>query len=203
MLQPTLGGAVDWKQFVASLIGSLAWPIAVVLLAAIFRNQIREKLSQIKKFGAAGVNFEISEQVKEVQKAGEAVELEQADEPRDAIVLDPGLVLLAKNFPEAAVLQSFKDVEAVLLRIRQRLPSDKPHRNLNEVLNALANDSQISQNVITLFQRLRQARNIAAHAKDGENMAPGEAIELVGQMKNLQDLLETVLSKLPPKSTRI
>jgi hypothetical protein len=34
-------------------------------------------------------------------------------------------------------------------------------------------------------------------------MAPGKAIELIGQMKNLQDLPETVLDKLPPKSKRI
>jgi hypothetical protein len=194
---------LDWKQFVASMFGSLAWPLAVVALAAIFKDQIREKLVQIKKFGAAGVNFEIAEQVKEVQEAGEAVELEQAGEPRDATVLDPGLINLAKSFPEAAVLQSFKGVEAVLLRIRQRLPDDKPHRNLNEVLKALADDGQISQNVITLFQSLRQARNTAAHAKDERSMAPGEAIELTGQMKNLQDLLETVLEKLPPRSRRI
>jgi len=203
MVRFAWGMHLDWKQFVASVIGSLAWPLAGVTLAVIFKRQIREKLSQIKKFGAAGVNFEIAEQVKEVQKAGEAVELEQADEPRDAIVIDPELVLLAKSFPEAAVLQSFKGLEAVLLRIRQRLPDDKPHRNLNEVLKALADDSQISQNVITLFQSLRKARNTAAHAKDGESMAPGEAIELIGQMKNLQDLLETVLNKLPPKSDRI
>lgn len=194
---------MDWKQFVASIFGSLAWPLAVVVLAGFFRDQIREKLAQIRKFGAAGVNFEIAEQVKEVQKAGEAVELEQAGEPRDVTVLDPGLINLAKSFPEAAVLQSFKGVEAVLLRIRQRLPDDKPHRNLNEVLKALADDSQISQNVITLFQSLRQARNTAAHAKDEKSMAPGEAIELIGQMKNLQDLLETVLKKLPPMNKRI
>lgn len=197
------GAYLDWKQFVASVIGSLAWPLAGVALACLFKNQIREKLSQIKKFGAAGVNFEIAEQVKEVQKAGEAVELEQVDEPRDAIVLDPGLITLAKSFPEAAVLQSFKGLEAVLLRIRQRLPDDKPHRNLNEVLKALADDNQISQNVITLFQSLRKARNTAAHTKEGDSMAPGEAIELIGQMKILQDLLESVLNKLPPRNSRI
>lgn len=53
--------------------------------------------------------------------AGEAVELEQKDEPREATVLGPELINLAQSFPEAAVLQSFKSLEAVLLRIRQRL----------------------------------------------------------------------------------
>jgi hypothetical protein len=194
---------MGWKQFIASIISSLAWPVAAVAIVVIFKDQLRHILSQIKKIGAAGVNVELSDQVKEVQKAGEVVELEQGEVPAQVIALDPELTKLAQSFPEAAVLQAFKELEAVLLRIRQRLPDDKPHRNLNEVLKALADDSQISQNVIVLFQRLRQARNTAAHSRDAEKMVPGEAIELIGQIKNLQDLLETVLGKLPPRSNRI
>lgn len=194
---------MGWKQFIASIISSLAWPIAAVAIVVIFKDQLRHILSQIKKIGAAGVNVELSDQVKEVQKAGEVVELEQGEVPAQVIALDPELINLAQSFPEAAVLQAFKELEAVLLRIRQRLPDDKPHRNLNEVLKALADDNQISQNVVVLFQRLRQARNTAAHSRDAGKMVPGEAIELIGQIKNLQDLLETVLGKLPPRSNRI
>ena len=117
--------------------------------------------------------------------------------------VDPQLLNLAQSFPEAAVLQSFKELEAVLLTIRQRLPDDKPHRNLNEVLQALADDNQISQSVISLFQSLRQARNTAAHGKSGEKLTQGEAVELINQMKTLQGLFETVLNKLPPKSNRV
>jgi Domain of unknown function (DUF4145) len=194
---------MSYLQFIASLIGSLAWPVAGVIIVVIFKDQLRHILSQVRKFGAAGVNFELSDQLREVQKAGEAVELEQKDEPRDVSVLDPQLMILAQSFPEAAVLQSYKSLEAVLLRIRQRLPDDKPHRNLSEVLNALANDNQISQSVISLFQSLRQARNTAAHGKSGEKLTQGEAVELISQMKNLEDLLEAVLNKMPPKSNRI
>jgi hypothetical protein len=194
---------MSYLQFVASVVGSLAWPVAGVVIVVVFKDQLRHILSQVRKFGAAGVNFEISDQVREVQKAGEAVELEQKDDPREVTALDPALVTLAQSFPEAAVLQSFKGLEAVLLRIRQRLPDDKPHRNLNEVLKALADDNQISQSVIGLFQSLRQARNTAAHEKGGEKLTQGEAVELISQIMSLQDLLETVLNKLPPKSDRI
>jgi hypothetical protein len=189
-------------QFVSSVIASLAWPVGVTVIVLNFRPEIKRLLSLIRKFGAGGVNFEISDQVREVQKVGEAVELEQNDEPHEVTAIDPSLLSLAQTFPEAAVLQSFKSLEGVLLKIRQRLPDDKPHRNLNEVLKALADDNQISQTVITLFQSLRQARNTAAHQKD-EKLTKGEAIELISQMKKLQDLLETVLNKLPPKSDRI
>jgi hypothetical protein len=194
---------MSYLQFVASVVGSLAWPVAGVAIVIIFQDELRLILTGVKKFGAAGVNFEIADQVRLVLKAGEAVELEQKDEPREVTALDPELINLAQTFPEAAVLQSFKELEAVLLRIRQRLPDDKPHRNLNEVLKALADDNQISQSAISLFQSLRQARNTAGHGKSGEKLTQGEAVELINQMKNLQDLLETVLNNLPPKSNRV
>lgn len=192
---------MDWMQFLSSVIGSLAWPLSMAIIVLNFKPEIKRLLLLIKKIGAGGVAFEIADQVKEIQKAGEAVVLEQRDEIPVIAEIDPTLINLAKNFPEAAVSQSFKALEAVLLRIRQRLPDGKPHRTLNEVLKALVDDSQISQSVVTLFQRLRQARNTAAHGE--ESLTPGEAIELIGQMKNLQELFEVVLGKLPPKRDRI
>lgn len=194
---------MDWMQFVSSMTSSLAWPIGITIVVLNFKPEIKRLLSLIKRFGAGGVNFEISDQVKEIQKAGELVKLEQEDEPRDEPIIDSTLLNLAKNFPEAAVAQSFKSLEAVLLRIRQRLPDEKPHRNLNEVLKVLADDNQISQSVITLFQRLRQARNAAVHEESAGKLTPGEAVELISQMNNLQELLEAVLEKLPPKSQRV
>jgi hypothetical protein len=41
------------------------------------------------------------------------------------------------------------------------------------------------------------------HGTGDEKLKQGEAIELISQMNNLQDLLETVLNKLPPKSDRV
>jgi hypothetical protein len=194
---------MSYLQFIASLVSSLAWPVAGVIIVVVFKDQLRHILSQVRKFGAAGVNFEIADQIREIQRVGEAVELEQTDEPRSASALDPELTSLARSFPEAAVLQSFKSLEAVLLRIRQKLPGDKPHRNLSEVLSALVRDNQISPSVVSLFQSLRQARNTAAHGQGVEKLSQGEAVELIIQMKNLEDLLETVLNKLSPKNDRI
>lgn len=194
---------MDILQFAASVIGAIAWPLAAVVIVFVFKEQLRHFLSQIRKFGAAGVNVELAEEVQQAQRAGEAVELERGDVPEHATVLDPALVNLAQSFPEAAVLQSFKGLEGTLLRIRQKLPDDKPHRNLNEVLKVLADENYISENVIMLFQSLRQARNTAAHAKDEAKMAPGEAIQLITQIKLLQDLLENVSAGLPPRSQRV
>ncbi|WP_233022340.1 DUF4145 domain-containing protein [Rhodopseudomonas boonkerdii] len=193
---------MDWLQFISSIVASVAWPIAATAIVLNFKSELKRLLLLIKKVGAGSVSVEISDQVEQVRQAGEAVKLDQREDVPE-VALDPGLINLAKNFPEAAVLQSFKSLEAVILRIRQRLPDDKPHRNLNEVLKALADDNQISQSAITLFQRLRQARNTAAHGEESGKLTPGEAIELINQITNLQELLEAVLEKLPRKSQRI
>jgi hypothetical protein len=54
---------MSYLQFSASLVRSLAWPVAGVIIVVIFKDQLRHILSQVRKFGAAGVNFEISDQV--------------------------------------------------------------------------------------------------------------------------------------------
>lgn len=194
---------MDWKQFIASVVGSLAWPVALVSVVAIFHQQLANLLRQIKKIGAAGVNLELSEQVADVRNAGEAVEAEQSVQPPNVVALDPTLLGLVKSFPEAAFVQVFKELEGTLLQIRSRLPDDKPHRNLNEVVKALSDQKYITQSAVTLFQKLRDARNAAAHARGEEEMSPAEAIELITQVKLLQSLLVKAQSQLPALNARM
>ncbi len=196
------GASVDWKQFVASVVGSLAWPLAVVTILIIFRTQVGRLISQIRKVGAGPVNVELAEQVEEVKEQAKRVEAETKGPPADVITLDPAVLQLVQKFPEAAVLQEYKELESVLLQIRSRLPDDKPHRNLNEVLSYLNNAGLISGSVVGLFNTIRSARNAVAHTKD-EKMTAGEAIELVRETRMLIELLRGVWDKLPPRSNRI
>jgi hypothetical protein len=182
-------------QFVASIISALAWPIAVAVVVWVFRVELRQKLGNVRRASGIGMNFEFADQVENVEKAGLAVEMEQVDALPDA-KLDPSLAHLIKSFPEMAILQQFKAVERTLLMIRKVLPDDKPHRNLNEVINKLAEQKLISENVAILFQRVRLARNTIAHANEAEKMAQGEAIELVGQIRTLQTIFDRVYQEL-------
>jgi hypothetical protein len=129
------------------------------------------------------------------------VEAETREGPADIITLDPAVLHLVQKFPEAAVLQEYKELESVLLQIRARLPDNKPHRNLNEVLAQLNNAGLISGSVIGLFDTIRSARNAVAHSRD-EKMTAGEAIELIRETRMLIGLLRGVAEKLPPLSNR-
>ncbi len=189
---------MDYLQFWSSVIGSMAWPAAAVIIVSIFRKQLQHLLYQIRKIGGAGLNLELAAQVQEAQRVGEAVELEQGGALATLTggPLDPTLAQLVQSFPEAAVLQEYKVVEKLLLQIREILPDGRPNRTLNEVLNNLASQGLVSDTVVTLFQSVRQVRNTAAHATPGYKMTSGEAIELIGQIKTLQNILDRVLQQL-------
>jgi hypothetical protein len=194
---------MDWKQFLASVIGSLAWPVAVVSIVYIFKDRLRLLIGQIKKIGAGGVNVELSEKVEEALDAGEVVQAEKGLVAPDVIGLDPTLLQLARSFPEAALIQSFKELETLILQIRARIPDDRPSRNLYEVLKALEKLQFIPQSAVTLFQSLREARNAAAHGKGEEELTSSEALDLIRQIKLLQEVLRPVLDQLPQKSSRV
>ena len=45
---------MDWLQFISSLVGSLAWPIAVLTIAIVFRKTLRTALARPLKRVKAG-----------------------------------------------------------------------------------------------------------------------------------------------------
>ena len=187
---------MDWKQFFASITGSIMWPMAVVTIVLIFRKEVARLLRQAKKLGAAGIHLEVAEQVAAARNSAAAVHGEQSGQSTPA-KLDPAFMELAKSFPEAAVLHAYKELERVLQQIEFRLSSDRPHRTSVEVVQALYEKGEISQNVVRLFEDLRQAKNSAAHARGDGAVTPGEAIELAEQAKMLTELFQTILDGMP------
>jgi hypothetical protein len=157
---------------------------------------LQKRIEELTLPGGAGIK--LAKQVEQVRNQAEIVEAEQQIEPPDIVLLDPRTMQLAEQFPEAALLESFKELEGVLLQIRMRLPDRKPYRNISEVVNYLADKQFITTSTAELFQRLREARNSAAHAKGDNRLTPGEAIELIRQAKLLIAVLINASDRLPP-----
>lgn len=68
---------MDWLQFISSLIGSLAWPLAAVTLGFMFRAQVRKLLDKMKSLKApGGIEASFSEDLKAA--AAQAVIVEAA-----------------------------------------------------------------------------------------------------------------------------
>ena len=185
---------LDWKQFVASVIGSLAWPVAVCFSLTLFAPELRRLLSRIKRARGPGIDLELSDKIEELSERAEVIE--RRSEP-DSIALDPRILRLAEEFPEAAVLEAYAALENELLNIRSRLPDNKPHRNINEVLKYLADHNLISGNVSALVRSVRELRKSLVHTDTTQRtMTRSAAVELIRQIQSLKVLFEDVGSRL-------
>jgi hypothetical protein len=149
---------MDGLTFVSSLISSLAWPVAVVVLVLAFRKPKRVK--------AGPVEVEWPEVATEARVA-----LATSSEVRtDA---SPGSLTerfakLAEEEPAAAIMAAWAEVEKSLrarvgdLAVRQRSLAGL-------MLARLAREQgTISDSTLRAVEGLSVLRNLAAHGRDGE-----------------------------------
>jgi hypothetical protein len=117
---------VDWREFVASLVGSLAWPLALTVVAALFRPQLAALLAgPLKSLKAGPVSLEWGEHLAEVGVAiasGEAHSSPQLEEELARIAQ------LVEKTPVVAVRRAFGLIESRLRAIAdandQAVPSE-------------------------------------------------------------------------------
>lgn len=187
---------MDWMAFIASIVGSLAWPVVLVVLLVLLRKNLggmAERIEEITLPGGAKAKF-----VKALDQARaekELVSFESRPLDRKVLMPDERRLELANRFPEAAVMEAYKDVESVLLDLRSRLDLP-PRTNLRGVVRRLVERGVLAQDVQPLFDSVQQARNASAHAGNANRITRGEAIEYMAQAEFLVALFKTALTRL-------
>ncbi|MGH9226848.1 MAG: hypothetical protein ACRD2W_24375 [Acidimicrobiales bacterium] len=164
---------MSWLEFVASVVGSLAWPVTLAVVVVVLRAPLVGALSApVKRWkaGPSGVEVEYWEQALSAARA----ELEQGDglpssatpprEIRDHDSLREELERLAEVSPSAAVVESFGRIEAEL---RSMLAGEDAADRLGA--NALARLARrrglITGETLNAIEGLGVLRNLAAHGR--------------------------------------
>ena len=140
---------MDVLAFVASIVGSLAWPLAVVLLVILFRTQIRSWMARPPRHVKAGP-FEI-----EWDQLVEAATVKVAESrARDATGVTP----------EARVLAAFGEVEGAFREaVADAGWQDADRRPLRTLLDQAQSDGLVSAETVEAIHGLIGLRNLAAH----------------------------------------
>ena len=159
------------------------------------RDQLPELLKRLKGASIGSSKIELSEVL---EKGREERELVAADHPAaeaNAVQFDDLTLKLANEFPEAAIMQAYKDVEGVLLEIRRRLDL-APRSNLRSIVRRLVEKEIIGPEVEPLMARFQQARNAAVHAESEGRVTPGQALEYIAQARFLSSLFSNAMDRL-------
>lgn len=180
---------MSWREFIASLVDSLAWPAALVLCVLLFRDQVASLLAGPLKRLSIGSVFE-AEWERGIEQAREALpELAESESGRGSggPSLPPGgfvgdLWGLVEVSPQAAVVEGYRRIEGALLRRLGGVLGDEvrpaPARQLARIA---AEHGLVTGETVRAIDGLSNLRNLAAHAGNREVTADeaGEYLALV------------------------
>jgi hypothetical protein len=156
---------VSELQFIASLVSSLTWPVAVVTIVLLFRTKLAELLSSgIRRLKAGPFEVEWDRTSSEVR-----VELDQPGVPSIDVSTDRGpfardLAELTRISPTAAVVQGYARVEVALREKLSGIEDDAKLRTSAAGLARLAaQQNKITDETARAIEGLAILRNLAAH----------------------------------------
>ena len=190
---------MDGLSFLSSVIKSLAWPAVVLVLSFMLRKRIGPALERLfdratKIKGPGGFEADFARDLIEAREKSEELEIEAAasEPPNDQqlgrlfppIAPDDRYIALAKLSPEAAILESFKEVERVLIENQSAVygPTTAStlsgrRLSLTQIARDLHSAGAIPSEVLDQFRRVRELRNLAAHPTGNSDLSIAAAIE--------------------------
>jgi hypothetical protein len=182
---------MDWLTFVASIIGSLAWPVTTLVIIAILYRPLINLFPSVQRLRFQGLELDFDRQVHAL--AFEARTLL----PRARGVLDAEITLRAQwvelaNFsPRAVVLEAWIQLEKAAIEASRRhgLNLKTAERNSPLLLGQALEEAGVFEgNTGVVFHQLRNLRNAAAHASEF-SFTPDSAIEYADLATRLTEYL--------------
>lgn len=83
-----------WLTLVGEVVSSASWPIAICVIAWIFRRELRLLIGRVRSVGFGGATAELSEalgQAEALSMASKGIDAPAANDSEQAIARDPGL----------------------------------------------------------------------------------------------------------------
>lgn len=155
---------MDKLTLISKLVESLAWPIAICILAFMLKADLGRALSNIRKLKYKGTEIDFGKEMKDTSTvATQTGELKNIDIPSDS---SDELALLS---PRGAVIESWLNIEKSLYEFALRhgieVASKKPFRVQN-VMWHNQDYGSLGKGTIEILERLRRLRNEAVHLQD-------------------------------------
>lgn len=157
-------------DFTASIVASLAWPVAAVLIAAIFHKQIAGLLAKIRKLNWGDASVELADQLDKAEDKARVLEAEAAIPPavpEEQQAPDDRFDALLAISPSAAILDAWRPIERRLTELGKiHFGNEAKYSPPHMVAQKLAHTGVMVSSVVAMVNDLRKIRNDAAHSKE-------------------------------------
>lgn len=161
---------MDWLQFVASVVGSLAWPATVIGGFFILKNPLSMLFPFVERFRYKDFELEFRKSLQDLAEKSRDEPPFPVAEPLPAASSRDKLYSLAEISPRSAILEAWLLVEtaaAETIQKRSLSPAEKasglaPLR----IGDILRRGGVLGPAQMEIFNRLRELRNKAVHIGD-------------------------------------
>ena len=168
-------------QFIASIVGSVAWPITVLVIILLLRKHLIRLLSKLTslKYGDLEAKFDSGlDRAESDLLSLPPVARETIDRDRSATdhILKLQVISATKLPPHLEIIEAWRAVERELRNYAEsrgiRAASTTP---LLLLLRVLSNKEYLNPILISLINELRTLRNFASHAAESDQITPEQA----------------------------
>lgn len=178
---------MDPLTFTIELIRALAWPIATLVVAVLFRTELRALLHRVKKGKVGPAEFEFEETVASLRvRAGPSATA--------TIQADPAILNRAAEDPRAVILNAWLPVQALVETIAARHATAEDRRDARSVsLRVLHRLLRDKLEYVDMYNDLRMLRNRAVNDIDF-SPRPSSVVEFVALANELVAVLQPYAS---------
>ena len=161
---------MDWLTFFSSVTNSLAWPVTVIAIVWLLKDNISQIFPFIQKLKYKDFEVEFSKSIKELSEKSETA-IEPAQEEDVEYLISPSkqkLYLLAELSPRSAILESWLLVEMAAAEIIQNRGLVSKQRMMGplKIGQYLRKAQVLSHDQVDMYNELRHLRNQAVHVAD-------------------------------------
>lgn len=188
---------MDWLQFFASIVGSVAWPAAVVALAFLVRNPLAKLIPRLRSVKYGELHLDIADELERVKG-----QVGTNSETPGALAEEPPISFrsLAQADPRAAILSAWLPVEIELNEITAKAGIQlRAGISSLRQLQPLQQQGILDQLTIQTLINLRRIRNKAVHVTE-ESVSFDDAMNMAemcqwvsAQLKRINEDLDTRL----------
>lgn len=194
---------MDMLGFIASIIDSLAWPAAVVILVLILQSPLRKLLLHLTRFRYGDVEIDFGREVHKLEDRAKTAGLQLPERPArpkteigDSTQIIADAERLAADFPEPAVGLAWTGVEHELMQAVMRLAISAdypPHGAPLKNIALLRDQGYLDDETRELLDRMRNLRNAAVHAaRETSRISADEAREFIALAEAVTEKLKSL-----------
>jgi hypothetical protein len=163
---------MDTLGFIASIIGSLAWPSVVLVCIFLLRKPLAQLIPLLRGLKYKGLEIDFGKRLEQLEEQADMASLpsiqpdaEMGQAPSPEVRYWETIELLSEVSPRSAIAEAWLRVEWALEDYFRRLGVERP-QSYQGMLRVLRSRGQVPRAAFSLFEDLRVLRNRAVHARD-------------------------------------